>query len=107
MPYTAPTIDEYLHKRLMPVEGMILHLPGIEMNGGLIPAGMASVQDKLFVLGYERRIKRSRRNVGEAVADGLQRNPKQKLSPAPSCRPRPRTSEWSCLSHSRARGQVL
>jgi hypothetical protein len=31
MPYTAPTIDEYLRKRLMPVEGVIPHLPGIEM----------------------------------------------------------------------------
>jgi hypothetical protein len=28
MPYTAPTIDEYLHKRLMPVEGVTPHLPG-------------------------------------------------------------------------------
>jgi hypothetical protein len=39
MPYTAPTIDEYLLKRLMPVEGMIPHLPGIEMYGDSIPAG--------------------------------------------------------------------
>jgi serine phosphatase RsbU (regulator of sigma subunit) len=39
MPYTAPTIDEYLHKRLMPVEGVIPHLPGIEMHGNSIPAG--------------------------------------------------------------------
>jgi len=38
MPYTAPTIDEYLHKRLMPVEGAIPHLPGIEMYGDSIPA---------------------------------------------------------------------
>jgi hypothetical protein len=79
MSYTASTIDEYLHKRLMPVEGVIPHLPGIEMYGDAIPAGTASEQDKLFVLGYERRIKRSRRNVVEAVADRLQRNPKQQL----------------------------
>jgi alpha-mannosidase len=39
MPYTAPTIDEYLHKRLMPVEGVIPHLPGVEMYGDSIPAG--------------------------------------------------------------------
>jgi hypothetical protein len=39
MPYMAPTIDEYLHKRLMPVEGAIPHLPGIEMHGNSIPAG--------------------------------------------------------------------
>jgi hypothetical protein len=31
LPYTAPSIDEYLHRRLMPVEGVIPHLPGIEM----------------------------------------------------------------------------
>jgi serine phosphatase RsbU (regulator of sigma subunit) len=39
MPYSAPTIDEYLHKRLMPVEGAIPHLPGIDMYGDSIPAG--------------------------------------------------------------------
>jgi hypothetical protein len=33
------TIDEYLRKRLMPVEGAIPHLPGIEMYGNSIPAG--------------------------------------------------------------------
>jgi serine phosphatase RsbU (regulator of sigma subunit) len=38
-PYTEPTIDEYLRKRLMPVEGAIPHLPGIEMYGNSIPAG--------------------------------------------------------------------
>src|ERR1700731_4711086 len=38
-PYTPPTIDEYLRKRLMPVEGAIPHLQGIEMYGSSIPAG--------------------------------------------------------------------
>jgi serine phosphatase RsbU (regulator of sigma subunit) len=33
------TIDEYLRKRLMPVEGAIPQLPGIEMYGNSIPAG--------------------------------------------------------------------
>jgi len=33
------SIDEYLRKRLMPVEGAIPHLPGIEMYGNSIPAG--------------------------------------------------------------------
>src|ERR1700732_3895624 len=37
--YTAPTIDEYLRKRLMPVEGTIPHVEGIEMYGNSIPAG--------------------------------------------------------------------
>src|SRR6202167_347307 len=35
----SPTIDEYLRKRLMPVEGAIPQLPGIEMYGNSIPAG--------------------------------------------------------------------
>ena len=34
-----PGIDEYLRKRLMPVEGAIPHLAGIEMYGNSIPAG--------------------------------------------------------------------
>src|SRR3974377_943752 len=38
-PYTVPSIDEYLRERLMPVEGAIPHIPGIEMFGNLIPAG--------------------------------------------------------------------
>ncbi len=33
------SIDDYLRKRLMPVEGAIPHLPGIEMYGDSIPAG--------------------------------------------------------------------
>ena len=37
--YSEPTIDEYLRKRLMPVEGIIPRLPGIEMYGNSIPAG--------------------------------------------------------------------
>jgi serine phosphatase RsbU (regulator of sigma subunit) len=37
--YVAPTIDEYLRKRLMPVEGAIPHVQGIEMYGNSIPAG--------------------------------------------------------------------
>src|SRR6202166_619144 len=37
--YNAPSIDEYLRKRLMPVEGAIPHISGIEMYGNSIPAG--------------------------------------------------------------------
>jgi len=37
--YTAPTIDHYLRQRLMPVEGTIPHVEGIEMYGNSIPAG--------------------------------------------------------------------
>jgi hypothetical protein len=39
MPYSAPTIDEYMHKRLMPVEDVIPHLPGIDMYGDPITVG--------------------------------------------------------------------
>jgi hypothetical protein len=37
--FFSPTIDEYLRKRLMPVEGAIPQLAGIEMYGNSIPAG--------------------------------------------------------------------
>src|SRR5260221_5806155 len=37
--YTVPSIDEYLRERLMPVEGAIPHIPGIEMFGNSIPVG--------------------------------------------------------------------
>ncbi|HTZ74880.1 MAG TPA: PP2C family protein-serine/threonine phosphatase [Candidatus Aquilonibacter sp.] len=36
---TGPAIDEYLRKRLMPVEGAIPHVQGIEMYGDSIPNG--------------------------------------------------------------------
>src|SRR6184192_2977461 len=39
MPFADPTIDRYLRDRLMPVEGAIPHLAGIEMYGNSIPAG--------------------------------------------------------------------
>ena len=38
-PHTVSSIDEYLRQRLMPVEGAIPHIPGIEMFGNSIPAG--------------------------------------------------------------------
>jgi hypothetical protein len=37
--YIPTNIDEYLRKRLMPVEGAIPQLPGIELYGNSIPAG--------------------------------------------------------------------
>jgi serine phosphatase RsbU (regulator of sigma subunit) len=36
--YTIATIDQYLRERLMPVEGAIPHIPGIDMYGNSIPA---------------------------------------------------------------------
>ena len=37
-PHVEPSIDEYLRRRLMPVEGAIPHLNGIDMYGNSIPA---------------------------------------------------------------------
>jgi len=37
--FNDSTIDDYLRKRLMPVEGTIPQIPGIEMYGNSIPAG--------------------------------------------------------------------
>src|SRR3982751_6459969 len=53
-PYTDATIDEYLRKRLMPVEGAIPHLAGIEMYGNSIPVG--TVGGDLFeYLNFQQR----------------------------------------------------
>jgi serine phosphatase RsbU (regulator of sigma subunit) len=67
-----PTIDEYLRKRLMPVEGSIPHLPGIEMYGDSIPAG--SVGGDLFEYinfqqryNIDARIARARRLADEFI----------------------------------------
>ena len=49
-----PSIDEYLRKRLMPVEGVIPQLPGIDMHGDSIPAG--SVGGDLFeYINFQQR----------------------------------------------------
>jgi hypothetical protein len=53
-PYTDPSIDEYLRKRLMPVEGVIPHLPGIEMYGNSIPAGTVG-GDPFEYINFQRR----------------------------------------------------
>jgi serine phosphatase RsbU (regulator of sigma subunit) len=51
---TDPGIDEYLRKRLMPVEGAIPRLPGIDMYGNSIPAG--SVGGDLFeYINFQQR----------------------------------------------------
>ena len=53
-PYKDPTIEDYLLRRLMPVEGAIPHLPGIEMYGDSIPAG--AVGGDLFeYLNFQQR----------------------------------------------------
>src|SRR5712664_2216136 len=51
---TEPGIDEYLHKRLMPVEGAIPHLARTDMYGNAIPAG--SVGGDLFeYINFQQR----------------------------------------------------
>ena len=53
-PQVEPSIDEYLRKRLMPVEGTIPHLGGIDMYGNSIPAG--SVGGDLFeYINFQQR----------------------------------------------------
>lgn len=52
--YTVQTIDEYLRKRLMPVEGTIPNVEGIEMCGNSIPAG--TVRGDLFkYINFQQR----------------------------------------------------
>jgi serine phosphatase RsbU (regulator of sigma subunit) len=52
--YTTLTIDQYLRQRLMPVEGTIPHVEGIEMYGNSIPAG--AVGGDLFeYLNFQQR----------------------------------------------------
>src|SRR5512147_1222701 len=48
------SIDEYLRRRLMPVEGTIPHMTGIEMYGNSIPVG--TVGGDLFeYLNFQQR----------------------------------------------------
>jgi hypothetical protein len=50
----SPTIDEYLRKRLMPVEGAIPQLAGIDMYGNSIPA--STVGGDLFeYINFQQR----------------------------------------------------
>ncbi len=72
----APGIDEYLRKRLMPVEGAIPHLAGIEMYGNSIPAG--SVGGDLFeYINFQQRY-----NIDARIARAL-RLSKEYLEPLP------------------------
>src|SRR5438105_73755 len=67
---TVPTIDEYLRERLMPVEGAIPHISGIDMYGNSIPA--ETVGGDLFeYINFQQRydidarIQRARRLASE------------------------------------------
>jgi len=71
-----PSIDEYFRKRLMPVEGVIPQLAGIDMYGDSIPAG--SVGGDLF----EYINFRQRYNIDARIAAALNRS-KQYLETLP------------------------
>jgi serine phosphatase RsbU (regulator of sigma subunit) len=90
-PYRDPSIEEYLLKRLKPVEGAIPHLPGIEMYGSSIPAG--TVGGDLFeYINFQQRY-----DIDARIQRALKLS-KQFLEPLPSGAP-PRNSaddhvEW-------------
>src|SRR5438552_4980322 len=75
-PYTDPSIDEYLRERLMPVEGTIPHLPGIEMYGNSIPAG--TVGGDLFeYINFQQRY-----DIDARIQQAMKRS-KEFLDPLP------------------------
>ena len=53
-PYMDPSIEEYLLRRLKPVEGAIPRLPGIEMYGNSIPAGIVG-GDLFEYINFQQR----------------------------------------------------
>jgi serine phosphatase RsbU (regulator of sigma subunit) len=74
---TGPSIDEYLRERLMPVEGAIPRIPGIEMFGNSIPAG--TVGGDLFeYINFQQRYDI------DARIHRAQRLAKEFLEPLPS-----------------------
>ena len=75
--YVVPSIDEYLRERLMPVEGAIPHVQGIEMHGNSIPAG--TVGGDLFeYINFEQRY-----DIDARVQRALKRS-KEYLEPLPA-----------------------
>jgi serine phosphatase RsbU (regulator of sigma subunit) len=75
--YNAPSIDEYLLKRLMPVEGAIPYVLGIEMYGNSIPAG--TVGGDLFeYINFQQRY-----DIDARIQRALKRS-KEYLKPLPT-----------------------
>jgi serine phosphatase RsbU (regulator of sigma subunit) len=75
--YTAPTIDDYLRQRLMPVEGTIPHVQGIEMYGNSRPAG--TVGGDLFeYINFQQRY-----DIDARIQRALKQS-KQYLEPLPA-----------------------
>lgn len=89
--YTVPTIDEYLRERLMPVEGAIPQISGIEMYGNSIPA--ETVGGDLFeYINFQQRYDIDAR-IGQAVR--LSKEFLQRLPPgAPPRNPVDDHVEW-------------
>lgn len=76
-PYTGPSIDEYLRKRLTPVEGAIPYVQGIEMYGNSIPAG--TVGGDLFeYINFQQRY-----DIDARIQRALKRS-KEYLEPLPT-----------------------
>jgi serine phosphatase RsbU (regulator of sigma subunit) len=89
--YTPPSIDEYLRNRLMPVEGGIPHLPGIEMYGNSTPAEIVG-GDLFEYINFQQRY-----NIDARIQRALKLS-KEFLKPLPPGTP-PRNSvddhvEW-------------
>jgi len=78
-PYVELSIDEYLRKRLMPVEGAIPQLAGIDMYGNSIPAGPVG-GDLFEYINFQQRY-----NVDARIARAL-RLSKDYLEPLPNGR---------------------
>ena len=53
-PFTDAAIDDYLRKRLMPVDGAIPHVPGIEIYGKSIPVGIVG-GDLFEYINFQQR----------------------------------------------------
>src|SRR5439155_469936 len=75
--YNAPSIDEYLLKRLMPVEGAIPHVQGIEMYGNSIPAGPVG-GDLFEYINFQQRY-----DIEARIQRALKRS-KEYLEPLPA-----------------------
>jgi len=75
--YVVPSIGEYLRERLMPVEGVIPHVQGIEMHGNSIPAG--TVGGDLFeYINFQQRY-----DIDARIQRALKRS-KEYLEPLPA-----------------------
>jgi serine phosphatase RsbU (regulator of sigma subunit) len=113
--YTAPSIDEYLRKRLMPVEGTIPHVQGIEMYGNSIPAETVggdlfeyiNFQQRYDIDGrIQRALKRSKEYLDPLPADAMPRNSVDDHVKWLKSRPGYRTEMESAYREARSSEQV-